>query len=329
MDLMTKCLRRRDSALSVDKLLHQPLRLVGEKRAAEHANADVYSVCEREFLPLARQVFLGAQRLRSAFEQRLDQAFDCGIKTAFWRDNVDESPGKCSRGIDILGRHHQPAGTSGANQARQQRGMNDAWNPDADLRHPKFGVRCRNTEVAGGRNLKSAAQTPSRHARNDGRGKVSHGLAEIAQAGDEFLGGLLVEADHLLDVGSADHALWAFAGEHENPDLRVRGERIEALVDGLDDPRPQNIKRASIANCQTHDTTWITIDAAVGIQHLHKALVSQSERISVPRQKPILSRLGVRWSSHCCSAAHAKYDGCPETKLIDRTKRDAVSAGKC
>src|SRR5579872_4912783 len=109
--------------------------------------------------------------------------------------------------------------------------MNDARNSDANLRHPEFGVRCRNTEIAGGGDLKPAAQAPSRHARNGGCWKVSHGLAEIAQAGDEFFGGLLVEARHLLDVGSADHALRAFAGKDENADLSVSRQRIEAFAD--------------------------------------------------------------------------------------------------
>jgi hypothetical protein len=95
-------------------------------------------------------------------------------------------------------------------------------------------VSC-DTEITGSRDLKPAAKTPSRHAGNDRRGKGSHGLAKIAQASDEFLGGILIETRHLLDIGATDHALGAFPGEDKNADVPVCRYCLKPVPDSLDD----------------------------------------------------------------------------------------------
>ena len=76
-------------------------------------------------------------------------------------------------------------------------------------------------EIAGGRDLEPAAEAPARHPRDHGRREGADGLAKVAQAGDEGFCGLLLQRRHLLDVGAADHALLALAGEHEDTDRPV------------------------------------------------------------------------------------------------------------
>ena len=78
-----------------------------------------------------------------------------------------------------------------------------------------MGVVRGNPEVAGCGEFEPAAEAPAWHPRDDGRRERAHGLAEIAQAGDEFLRRGLIELRHLLDVGAADHALLALAGDDQ------------------------------------------------------------------------------------------------------------------
>ena len=129
------------------------------------------------------------------------------------RDHVDQAPGERGRRVDIFRRHDQPAGAAPADQPRQQRGVDHRGDADTDLRHAEFGVMRGNPEIAGGGDFESAAEAPAGQPRDHGRRKLAHGLAEVAQPRDEGFRGFLVEFRHLLDVGAADHALLALAGE--------------------------------------------------------------------------------------------------------------------
>src|SRR5450759_884589 len=77
--------------LPVDKCLHQPLRLAGQERLPEYADAEVDGFLQRQLLPLPEQGFLRAQRFRSAFQQGLDRLLDRGIEAALRRDHVDQA----------------------------------------------------------------------------------------------------------------------------------------------------------------------------------------------------------------------------------------------
>ena len=175
---------------------------------------------------MAEQGFLRTQRFRTAFEQGFNRALDRCIEAAVRGDHVDQPPGKGCRCVDILGRHHQPASAAPADQPRQQRRVDDRGNADFDLGHPKFCVVRGNPEVAGGCDLEAAAEAPARHPRDHRRRKCTHGLAKIAQACDEFLGGGLIELCHFLDIGAADHALFALPGDDQHANLPVRREHL-------------------------------------------------------------------------------------------------------
>jgi hypothetical protein len=202
------------------------VRLVGEERSPEYADAEVDGFLERQLFPLTEQGFLRTQRLRTAFEQGFNRALDLGIEAAFRGDHVDQPPGKGSDCVDVLGRHHQPTGAAPADQPRQQCRMDDRGNADFDLGHPEFRVVRGDPEIAGGCDLEAAAEAPARHPRDHRRGKRAHGLAKIAQARNEFLGGGLIQLCHFLDIGAADHALFALPGDDQHANLPVRREHL-------------------------------------------------------------------------------------------------------
>ncbi len=147
--------------------------------------------------------------------------------------------------------------------------MNDGGNADPDLRHAEFGVVGGDPEIAGGRDLQPAAEAPAGHPCDHRRGKRAHRLAEIAQAGDEGFRRRLVETGHFLDVGAADHALFALAGHHQHADGPIRRELLQTLADAIDDGRAQNVERAGVANGQADDAAGVAVDAAVRIEHVH------------------------------------------------------------
>ena len=113
--------------------------------------------------------------------------------------------------------------------------MNDGGNTDPDLGHAEFGIMRGDPEIAGGGNFETAAETPARHPRDHRSRKGPHGFAEIAQAGDELLGGGLIEPGHFLDVGAADHALFALARQHEHANMPFGRERLQSLANAVDD----------------------------------------------------------------------------------------------
>ena len=112
--------------------------------------------------------------------------------------------------------------------------MDDAGNADLDLGHAEFGVVRGDPEVAGGSELESATKAPAGHPGDHRPRKDAHRLAEITEARDKSLGGDLIEPGHFLDVGAADHALFAVAGDHQHADLPVRRERLQPLAHPVD-----------------------------------------------------------------------------------------------
>ena len=194
---------------------------------------------------------------------------DRGIEPAFFRDHVDQAPGQGGRRVDILRRHHQPAGAAPADQPRQQRGVDHRGDADTHLRHAEFGIMGGNPEIAGGGDFEAAAEAPAGKPRDHGCRKVSHGLAEVAQPGDEGFRGFLVEFCHLLDVGAADHALFALAGEDHRANAAVAGEFLKSLAHAVGDGRREDVERAGVADRQADDASIVAVDAAVGIEHFH------------------------------------------------------------
>src|SRR5512132_4214621 len=79
--------------LPLNKALHQPVRLVGQERSPEDADAEVDGFLERQLFPLPEQGFLRTQRFRTAFEQGFDRALDRGIEAALRGNHVNQPPG--------------------------------------------------------------------------------------------------------------------------------------------------------------------------------------------------------------------------------------------
>ena len=100
--------------------------------------------------------------------------------------------------------------------------------------------------------------------------KRPHRLAEIAQAGNEFLRRGLIEPGHFLDVGAADHALLALAGDDQHANLPLRRQRLQPFANAVDDGRSEDIERAGVADRQANDAARIAVDAAMGIEHVHE-----------------------------------------------------------
>src|SRR4051812_41180369 len=147
--------------------------------------------------------------------------------------------------------------------------MDHRGNADLDLGHAEMGIMRRNPQIAGGGDFEAAAEAPAWHSRDYGRRELAHGLTEVAQPRDEGLRGFLVEFCHLLDVGAADHALFALAGQDQRADGAISGELLKALADAVDDGGTEDIERAGVADRQAHHASGIAVDAAMGIEHFH------------------------------------------------------------
>ena len=194
---------------------------------------------------------------------------DRGIEPAFLRDHVDQAPGQRGGRVDILRRHDQPAGAAPADQPRQQCGMDHRGDADTHLRHAEFGVMGRNAEIAGGGDFQSAAEAPAGKPRDHGCRKVAHGLAEIAQPRDEGFRGFLVEFRHLLDVGAADHALLALAGQDHRADALVAGKLLEPFANAVGDGGGEDVEGACVADREADDASAVAVDSAMRIEHFH------------------------------------------------------------
>ncbi len=194
---------------------------------------------------------------------------DRGVERALLCDHVDQSPGERGGRVDILRGHHQPARSAPADQPWQQCGVDHRGDADTHLRHAEFGVMGGDPEIAGGRNLQSAAEAPPGKPGDHGRGKVAHGLAQVAQPRDEGFRGFLVEPRHLLDIGAADHALLALAGQDHGANVLVAGKLFEPLAHPVGDGGGEDVEGARIADREANDASIVAVDAAVGIEHFH------------------------------------------------------------
>src|SRR5262245_29841357 len=126
--------------------------------------------------------------------------------------------------------------------------MDHAGNADLDLGHAELGVMCGNPDIAGGGDFEAAAEAPTGQPRDHGGGEAADRLAEIAQASNERFGRLLVERRHLPDVGAADHALLALAGQDDGADAAIASEPFEPLADAIGHGGAEDIERAGIAD---------------------------------------------------------------------------------
>jgi len=164
--------------------------------------SEVDGFLERQFFPLAEQGFLRTQRFRTAFEQGFNRALDRGIEAALRGDHVDQS--QASAVAASMFSPSSPA--SGHGPSRSGAGNNAAWMTEGI---PTLTSGMPNLASCAAIRKSQAAATSSprrgtaRHPRDHRRGKRAHGLAEIAQACDEFLGGGLIELCHFLDIGAS------------------------------------------------------------------------------------------------------------------------------
>ncbi len=129
---------------------------------------------------------------------------------------------------------------------------------DADPRPPACRI-CASCAAIRKSQAAATSRPPPRHQPGmraiTGAGNCADGFAEIAQPVDEGLGGVLVELRHLLDVGAADHALLALAGEDQraNAALPWRASRRPSRTP-VGDGGAENIERAGVADRQPNYT---------------------------------------------------------------------------
>ena len=147
--------------------------------------------------------------------------------------------------------------------------MDHRGDADTHLRHAEFGVMGGNPEIAGGGDFEAAAEAPAGKPRDHRRRKMPHGLAEVAQPRDEGFRGFLVEFRHLLDVGAADHALFALAGEDHRANVLVAGELLEPFADPVGDGGGEDVEGACVADREADDASIVAVDPAMGIEHFH------------------------------------------------------------
>src|SRR3954470_16870813 len=108
--------------------------------------------------------------------------------------------------------------------------MDHRGDTDLDLGHAEMGVMRCNPEIAGGGNFEAAAEAPARQTRDHRLRKLAHGFAEVTQPGNEGLRGCPVELCHFLDVGTADHALLALAGQDHDANGPVSSQFLKTLA---------------------------------------------------------------------------------------------------
>jgi hypothetical protein len=96
-------------------------------------------------------------------------------------------------------------------------------------------------------------------------------MTGAGKARDEGFCRGLVERRHLLDVGAADQALFALAGQHQHADGAVGRELLQAGANGIDDIGPQDVERAGIADGEADDIAVVAVDTAMRIEHVHGA----------------------------------------------------------
>src|SRR6185369_12503979 len=89
-----------------------------------------------------------------------------------------------------------------------------------------------------------------------------------------------------LDVGAADQALFALAGQHQDANGAVGRELLQASPDSIDDIRPQNVERAGIADGEAGDIAVVAADAAMGIEHVHGAVSQRCSGQVIPLPGP-------------------------------------------
>ena len=239
--------------------------------SSEHADAEIDGLRQRQLLPLPQQRLLRAQRLGAAFEQRLHRVLDRGIEPALRRDHVDQPPGQRRRRVDILRRHHQPAGAAPADQPRQQRGVDHRGDADADFRHAELRIMRGDPEIAGGGDFEAAAEAPAGHAarsrapgtgarpRRDRAGALMKASADFWSS---FAISLMSAPPIMLFSlwpASTTTRMSAVAGEFLKPS---RTPSVTAEPRMLSEPALQIVRRTT--------PRAVAVDAAVGIEHFHR-----------------------------------------------------------
>ncbi len=174
--------------------------------------------------------------------------------------------------------------------------MDHRGDTDTHLRHAKFGIMGGNPEIAGGGDFEAAAEAPAGKPRDHGRRKMPYRFTEVTQPRDEGFGGFLIEFCHFLDVGAADHALLALAGEDDRANAPGRRQafsnpsRIPSVTADermLSEPALQMERRTTPRSSR--------VDPAVGIEHFHFVFPDLFRRLTpLPGHCAGLSRAGGR-----------------------------------
>ena len=118
---------------------------------------------------------------RSSLTQRSTASSSFGRR----HDLLDQAPAVGLGGVDVLGGEQQPRGAAPADQARQQRRLDDRRHADLHLGHAEDGVVGGDADVAGRRDLEAGAQRVAFGPADHRHRAVADRLAELVDQGDE------------------------------------------------------------------------------------------------------------------------------------------------
>ena len=126
---------------------------------------------------------------------------------------VYQSPVQRGARVDRVAGHEQPACARVADQARQQRGVDDGRNAHMHFGHAIARVKPAQAKVTGGGDFKPGAQAPAGNACNDRNAQCAQGVAKFLESGDEDLRRGRRQDRHFVDVGATDEGLFPRAAQ--------------------------------------------------------------------------------------------------------------------
>ncbi len=154
-------------------------------RLGEGVDARLHRLVERQPLPAPHQALLRAHGKRRGIDDRMHAALDRGVDLRRLDDFLDHAPGLGLAGIDVLAGEQHPRGAAPADQARQQRRLDDGGNADLDLGHAEMRRVGGDAQVAGRRHFEAGAQGVAFHAADHRHRTIADRLAELVDHGDE------------------------------------------------------------------------------------------------------------------------------------------------
>tara|TARA_A100001037_G_scaffold292407_1_gene307701 strand:+ start:3443 stop:4153 length:711 start_codon:yes stop_codon:yes gene_type:complete len=203
------------------------LRLSRLEGCFEHINAGLDGSIQRQLPPFRDEGLLGPNRGRARCHDGIAGIVHSLIESVGLNHFLDQSPREGLGGVNQLTGKHQPPGPAPSDQLRQERGLDHRRDPDLHLGHAHTGVRCRDPEVARGRDLESAPQAIAAHAGNYRDRKPADGITGEMQVGDEGARGCRIASGHFGDVHTANQCAVAGAAQHNHAEIVVRCQSVE------------------------------------------------------------------------------------------------------